>query len=466
MKLIIPLLIVAMLALPAHAVVITNIEYGNYTVDTRGGQGVVFDTNSTVSNDVTGAAIVDDSTTCDPRQEKCDDADDGSSSDGSDRGTDSQDGPVDEPEEPVREEQPDDGPEVELVFDIEGDAEESDGDCDFKLFIDGHAILESVTVNRTFEFGLRLPPRSYLRSLRAVSDDLAVQRALNAVFFKMVGRRSNSCDPVTRDVTVPKQFPAGDYPVRIIAIVISPGERPERIELETIIRLEGKGGLTMLPRDARSIMAARLMEREPVRRDANWEDLNEEDLKRLGITEDDYEEGMMLLMAGKKAAAAALLGDLSPAGEERREMSEDMLDKMDSKLRDKIKSRLGRRGIDPVVEARVFEFEHDGNTLLKSRLVIEVPAEDELQDGSVVVVIPKSVAQSVADIVFENPDFEVIEDDPVVKWAFGAVKKGDTAEVAMTVDGDASGEDVVAIASGVKPSAWTKFWLWIAGMFS
>ena len=77
---------------------------------------------------------------------------------------------------------------------------------------------------------------------------------------------------------------------------------------------------------------------------------------------------------------------------------------------------------------------------------------------------PHEIAQHVNDVIFSD-DPEVLQEDPVVKWAFTHVPQDQAKDYTFTVDKDIENFDTLAAASAEKPSLLYRMLKWILSFF-
>lgn len=178
-------------------------------------------------------------------------------------------------------------------------------------------------------------------------------------------------------------------------------------------------------------------------------DLNKEDLKALGIPVEDYVEGLRLLEEGKRVEAMELLPDIKKtASSTKTQKYDDKEQEIEKKYLRKVK---GKEHPDVKVIKNIYEVTKQGNSIDKSKVTFSVSAVEKSIGIDLLVVVPKEIARSVKDLDFsEEP--EVIEEDPVIKWAFKNVPQGQTKDYAYTVSKDVQNFDTLAVAAAKKPS--------------
>lgn len=74
-----------------------------------------------------------------------------------------------------------------------------------------------------------------------------------------------------------------------------------------------------------------------------------------------------------------------------------------------------------------------GKSAFVSKVTLTFTAPDTLQNVVIVQVIPKSVAQTIADVIFGGQTPAVLQSDPVVQWTFDSVAKGETKDFSYSV---------------------------------
>ena len=119
------------------------------------------------------------------------------------------------------------------------------------------------------------------------------------------------------------------------------------------------------------------------------------------------------------------------------------------KLLKKIK---GKKNPDVIVTKNVYEVSKGQSSIDKSKLIFSIKAQEEsLSNINLLLVIPKTVAKDINALDFsEEP--EIIEKDPVIKWAFKNIPQGQTKDYAYTVSQDVQNFETLAVASADRPS--------------
>ncbi len=72
-------------------------------------------------------------------------------------------------------------------------------------------------------------------------------------------------------------------------------------------------------------------------------------------------------------------------------------------------------------------------TAFASKISLTFKANKDLQDVNIVEVIPKTVAASIADVLFLGNQPKVLQADPIVQWIFPEVKEGETKYLSYQV---------------------------------
>ncbi len=176
------------------------------------------------------------------------------------------------------------------------------------------------------------------------------------------------------------------------------------------------------------------------------EDLTQEDLQELGVENFSQVEVEEVYEAEESYS----FEEITPPTEEFREEFEELKDDMP---------------LEVEVTTEVFELEYEGKEITKSKITIEVPATKEtLERGEVLVYIPKEIASSTNNIVFSEQPI-IIQDDPVVKWAFQNVPQGETKTYSYTVNGNAQNFKTLAVAAEKQPSFLQRMITWLFALF-
>lgn len=92
-----------------------------------------------------------------------------------------------------------------------------------------------------------------------------------------------------------------------------------------------------------------------------------------------------------------------------------------------------------------------GKSAFVSKISLSFTAPDSLQNVKIVQVIPKSVAQSILDVIFSGKQPIVLQADPVVQWFFDSVAKGETRDLSYTVKKKVDSLDATTVAVAAAP---------------
>jgi hypothetical protein len=338
---------------------------------------------------------------------------------------------------------------------------------DFLFLIDDKPVGDVTPVGRSFTVTVGLGPNVMLQSVYTKTDRPVVQDAISKAFTNIPRERSPMCVNFTQQFQIANMIAGGEFPLKLVFVLSDADLQTRKVVVDTRIVLPGKGG-GWLSEDILTLLNAR-KQGPPKRliRDVTPDDLGPADLERLGISLDDYHKCIALLREGAKEAAAQYCGRIKQV----RQMRKNTTAEDEGGLADKIRRRIdlalnGSKTLDTEVDTRVFEISHGNNSIKKTRVTINIPARFTLSQGGVVLYIPKELAQSADAIIFTDLPDEILENDPVVKWAFSNVPQDQYREYGFTVDGDAQNFDVVAKAAADEPSLLTRLILWIVGMFS
>lgn len=201
------------------------------------------------------------------------------------------------------------------------------------------------------------------------------------------------------------------------------------------------------------------------------EDVTKEDLDALEITPAQYFDGLKML---RDAAELEKKGDTKKANQFRLEAGKLLPQptKKGTSSESKTLSDVASKNtylaqmsgaFTPLVTTskNVYTVEHGGKSITKSKVVISVPAEDRtISNVDLVAVIPKEAASDVSELSFsEEP--EILEADPVVKWAFQNIPQGQIKDYSYTVNADAHNFETLAAATAEKPSLLYRFIMWV-----
>ena len=171
------------------------------------------------------------------------------------------------------------------------------------------------------------------------------------------------------------------------------------------------------------------------KREMTLDDLHENDLKKLKLNRDAMEQ---LRKEGKV--------QLKKVKQQHKQMhAKEML--KHERMQKHLKQLKGKLIEDVDLDVEHYEVTVDGVTLNKTRFVIASPAQKGKRDMDFLVEIPKSMVSNASDVDFDIEP-EILEEDPVVKWAFQNLPQKESVEYGFTVDGDVQNfEDLAVVAA-------------------
>lgn len=106
-------------------------------------------------------------------------------------------------------------------------------------------------------------------------------------------------------------------------------------------------------------------------------------------------------------------------------------------------------------QMKVFELSNGERKAYQSKIVISIGYEDSLNHLQLIETIPKSVAQDVSELMFSE-DPEVLIADPVVKWNFNHIPKGQKKEYSYTINKKLEQIESNSVAAGIEPGFFAK----------
>lgn len=106
------------------------------------------------------------------------------------------------------------------------------------------------------------------------------------------------------------------------------------------------------------------------------------------------------------------------------------------------------------IKLEVFEVKspETGKSTFVSKVSLTFTAPDTLQNVKIVQVIPKSVAQNVAEVIFGGGQPAVLQADPVVQWSFDSVAEGETKDLSYTVKKKLTSLEATTVAVASAPA--------------
>ncbi|MEA3430606.1 MAG: hypothetical protein U9R08_05010 [Nanoarchaeota archaeon] len=268
---------------------------------------------------------------------------------------------------------------------------------------------------------------------------------------------------------VPMEMPSGNFKTTLIFDYYDKEYVHKRYTKTTVIESEGgsgaAGGLSGLlsDEDAAELVNEQMnVQIERLDPELQHIELNKKDLLDLGIDVDDFVKGIELLQQGKRGEAAKFLPEINKVDSDKRTLVYEKQE-IETKMLRQIK---GKRHPDVKVVKNIYEVINDDKSIDKSKLTYSVTAEEENINGlELLLVVPKDIAKNVKMLDFsEEP--EVIEEDPVIKWAFKNIPQGQTKDYSFTVSKDVQNFDTLAAAAADSPSWLSKLIKKIVGVFS
>jgi hypothetical protein len=138
--------------------------------------------------------------------------------------------------------------------------------------------------------------------------------------------------------------------------------------------------------------------------------------------------------------------------------------------------------VDVKVSLAVYKVESlsTGLSVYVSKVVLSFTAANDMKNVDIVQVIPKSLASTVADVTFLSGTPTVLQSDPIVKWSFASVSRGETKKMSYTIKKQLSGTtDITTLAAAgnitapatppvtppvAPPTTGADYTLWIIGI--
>jgi len=372
----------------------------------------------------------------------------------------------------VQEEVVQDIPQEDLVDVVEEDVEEVIAEVPepepVVLYVSDVPLPESWTINQA-ELGnlwIYIPPGDEVIQLEVNSDNLFFRHALETLLSKQVWGGE-------AEVYIPPG--EADVEVRLVYTDLSGEEKEASFATHLIVQGEeefSESVVDMLPEGLAGDVLAQQAEVElaPVEEELTYADLSAQDIEALGLDPAEFVDGVEQL---EQAELLEETGDVVGA-EELRQAAEQELPQIDQlaveeetytydvavPVVEKFKEELkGNVHPEVNVDTRVFKVRKGGKEITKSKVHISVPAERDLKDVNLVVYIPKEIANSTSAIRFSEKPV-ILQDDPVVKWAFKNIPQDQHKDYTFTVDGDAQNFDTIAVAAAKKPGFLAKVIAW------
>lgn len=311
-------------------------------------------------------------------------------------------------------------------------------------------------------FSMYIPPGSDVQGVTVDSNNLFFKYGMEALLTEQI-LQAQSSGVSSAQVNVP--LPPGDGDVAISVNYVGENLDNKNADFKTHLTVEGDDKLLgffvgLLPADAVTDLVGELgvIRILPLDDKLSYRDLSKDDIEKLGISVKDFYDA-------KKKLAQNLTGAGLPQIEEIAEKEQTYNLKDQKEVFEKYKDELkGKISPDVIVTTHVYKIKKGDKEITKSKIHISVPAAEPLSKVSVVAIIPKEIAKSAKMIEFSEPP-TILQDDPVVKWAFKNIPQNQHKDYTLTVDGDAQNFDTIAVAAAKKPSWLARFIAYIVKMF-
>ncbi|MBW3003524.1 hypothetical protein KY337_03100 [Candidatus Woesearchaeota archaeon] len=247
-------------------------------------------------------------------------------------------------------------------------------------------------------------------------------------------------------IQVPEEVPDGDYSTTLYVDYYDRTWTHKRYTKTAVLSAEGSKAASMLPAGAASAIVNKFtgMRISRLNPALVHTDLTKSDLVELEIEPEEFVECL-------ESRYKECLPEIEEVDSKIETLKYD-----DMEIPDKyLKLLKGKLHPDVVVTTKVYEVSNGDNVIDKSKVTYSVTADEELFDVEVLVVVPKDIAGDVKELVFSEMP-EVIEKDPVIKWAFKNIPQGQTKDYAFTVSKDVQNFDTLAVAAADNPSWLTR----------
>lgn len=356
---------------------------------------------------------------------------------------------------------------------------------DVEILIDGSPIAKSYVAKPggQLEVTTRIDAGVLIREVSIKSDNPFFQEILGHAFDSAGFHRDAVAQENKAMVILPETVPAGRSS---ISINIRYDKDFEDRTYRTDTTLDIDGGSRILG------LLSKVVTEQTATELSNWltgyqipranpeltiDDLSKEDLAALGITTGDYlqtialaKEASMLLAEGKAPESEALMAASRRKLPSIKEIASVETTPELGEL--KVRSPKGADELDgpitPLVTltAKTYLVSAGENQITKSKITASVfsPENEGISKVSTVVLIPKEVAKTAADVDFgQTPT--IIDPDPVVKWAFKNIPQDQAKDYTFTLNQDVQNFEVLASATAERPSLMFRIIKWIIERF-
>ncbi len=153
--------------------------------------------------------------------------------------------------------------------------------------------------------------------------------------------------------------------------------------------------------------------------------------QQLGVTEIDAGKIEVVKTGVAEAAVTATPSIIDAVLPVATEQAKDVLQEIKNEI-----SSGGATGVQVSATLEVFEVKskETGKTTFVSKISLEFKAAKDEKNVKIVEVIPKSVAASIAEVIFIGEQPTVLQADPIVQWQFSEVKQGETKDLSYTIN--------------------------------
>jgi hypothetical protein len=351
-------------------------------------------------------------------------------------------------------------------------AEKAADNSEFKILVDGNDFEAGGTLTAGSTMNVRFVIPNGARITRVVVH--ASNPSYEALLQDMLEKAKGAEISTEYQISLPKDLPNGESDVSATVVYLDSGMNKQIYQKKTKAKVVGgtssAGALSaLMPDDSKVALINKLVDRklERINPELDINDLSKKDIEKLKIDVSAFQD------ARKKQKVGGAVVSGEKALPKIRKLAEK---KLQIKYKEAVKAKsdkfkaaakkLKGKGLDVEVSSQVFEVSTDTDSITKTKFVISVPSNDStLKKGEVVVEIPKDAAQNLDDINFITEPDEVVDPDPVVKWAFNNVPQGQYVDYSFTVDGDAQNFDVLAASAADSPSFMSRIVNWIVSFF-
>lgn len=329
---------------------------------------------------------------------------------------------------------------------------------DIRIFVDGKEEPEKVTLTQgqTLNLIFKIKEGVLIKRVKIDSKSEMVKHILEQYLPKR--KRAMTNEEFIHRVKIPEKLLKGNFPVTYTIQYVDKNFNEKEHKYNLVFNVpEGSRmlGILMNRADASAINSVMKRRLERIPKEITFDDITAEDLEKLGIRKENFFE--------------MLKNNRNLPEIHRKKQEEETLDfdNMMEKRKDTFKQLKKMKEKKKVeISKNVYEIKYGERSIVKSKIIMSVPSDKNTGEGAVIVEIPKEIAETTDEMIWAREVPEILEEDPVIKWAFKNIPQNEVKDYAFTVDKDVQNFEILAAGAAENPGLLSKLFAWIAGMFT